>query len=115
IFTTEDGDDAGSQVAAELRLPDLVAAAGERLPDAVAVAHSGSSVQFGQLSDMVRAMTAALPGSDPDSALTMALMSAVPGLAAGGPEALGHALTELRTNATAIIELSTPAEGNNRT
>ncbi|WP_168699210.1 non-ribosomal peptide synthetase [Gordonia paraffinivorans] len=115
IFTTEDGDDAGSQVAAELRLPDLVAAAGERLPDAVAVAHSGSSVQFGQLSDMVRAMTAALPGSDPDSTLTMALMSAVPGLAAGGPEALDHALTELRINATAIIEMSTPAEGNNRT
>nr|WP_255218667.1 non-ribosomal peptide synthetase [Gordonia paraffinivorans] len=115
IFTVGDSDDAGTQVAAELRLPDLVAAAGERLPDAVAVAHGGSSVQFGQLSDMVRAMTAALPGSDPDSTLTMALMSAVPGLAAGGPEALDDALTELRINATAIIEMSTPAEGNNRT
>ncbi|WP_168703427.1 amino acid adenylation domain-containing protein [Gordonia paraffinivorans] len=115
IFTAGDSDDAGTQVAAELRLPDLVAAAGERLPDAVAVAHGGSSVQFGQLSDMVRAMTAALPGSDPDSTLTMALMSAVPGLAAGGPQALDHALTELRINATAIIEMSTPAEGNNRT
>ncbi len=78
--------------------------------------HDGVSVQFGQLSEMVRAMAAALPGSDSDATLTMALMSVVPGLATGGPPAaLDEVLSDLRANAVALIDLSTASEGNNRT
>ncbi|MBY4572419.1 non-ribosomal peptide synthetase [Gordonia paraffinivorans] len=116
IFTTEENaekaQDAGAQ---EMRLVDLVAAAGDADPSATALVHDGTTVQFGQLSGLVKAMAAALPGTDADATLTMALMSAVPGLAAGGPTALDAALSDLRSNAAATLDLSTAGEGNTTT
>ncbi|UOG22948.1 amino acid adenylation domain-containing protein [Gordonia amicalis] len=83
-------------------LPDLVAQAAVAQPDAVAATHDGAEVTFIALSSMSEAMTAALP--DPDSALTTALMSLLPGLAVSGPEVLGDVLSELRTGAVKAIE-----------
>ncbi|WP_441316568.1 amino acid adenylation domain-containing protein [Gordonia paraffinivorans] len=116
IFTSEENaeqaQDAGAQ---KRRLADLVAAAGDADPSATALVHDGTTVQFGQLSGLVKAMAAALPGTDADATLTMALMSAVPGLAAGGPTALDAALSDLRSNAAATLDLSTAGEGNTTT
>ena len=116
IFTSEENaeqaQDAGAQ---KRRLADLVAAAGDADPSATALVHDGTTVQFGQLSGLVKAMAVALPGTDADATLTMALMSAVPGLAAGGPTALDAALSDLRSNAAATLDLSTAGEGNTTT
>ncbi|WP_372512880.1 amino acid adenylation domain-containing protein [Gordonia alkanivorans] len=115
ILTADERAEAADPVPADIRLTDLVSIASDTEPGAIAVEHDGVSVDFGHLSDMVRAMAAALPGSDSDATLTMALMSVVPSLAAGGPAALDEVLSGLRTNASAIIDLSTASEGNNRT
>ncbi len=115
ILTADEQAEATDPVPADIRLTDLVSIASDTDPGAIAVEHDGVSVDFGHLSDMVRAMAAALPGSDSDATLTMALMSVVPSLAAGGPGALDEVLSDLRTNASAIIDLSTASEGNNRT
>ncbi|MFV3116270.1 amino acid adenylation domain-containing protein [Gordonia amicalis] len=115
IFTADEQAETVDPLPADIRLADLVSVASDTDPRAVAVDHDGVSVQFGQLSEMVRAMAAALPGSDSDATLTMALMSVVPGLATGGPAALDEVLSDLRANAVALIDLSTASEGNNRT
>lgn len=83
-------------------LPDLVARAVAAQPDAVAAAHQGAEVTFAVLSSISDAMAAALP--DPDSALTTALMSLLPGLAVSGPDALGDVLGELRANALRVVD-----------
>ncbi|GAB17964.1 hypothetical protein GOEFS_043_00020, partial [Gordonia effusa NBRC 100432] len=107
--------------AADVALTDLVAAATNADPAAQALQNPAAQAQgpgltFGELSAMVTAMAAALPGSDADAALTMALMSTVPGLAAGGPAALDEALGSLRSNAAAVTGMSVDLrEGNNRT
>ncbi|OUC79804.1 amino acid adenylation domain-containing protein [Gordonia lacunae] len=91
---------AGAELA--VALPDLVARATAAAPDAVAAAHQGAEVTFAVLSSISDAMAAALP--DPDSALTTALMSLLPGLAVSGPDALGDVLGELRTNALGTLD-----------
>ncbi|MFW0788914.1 amino acid adenylation domain-containing protein [Gordonia sp. CPCC 205333] len=98
---------------ADIALTDLVAAATNADPTAEALS---PGITFGALSAMITAMAAALPGSDADAALTMALMSTVPGLAAGGPAALDDALGNLRSNAAALTGMTADlSEGNNRT
>ncbi|NLE82654.1 MAG: amino acid adenylation domain-containing protein [Rhodococcus sp.] len=93
-------------------LADLVSTATAVDPDALAV---DQAITFGELSATIAAMSAALPGTDPDSALSMALMSSVPGLAVGGPTALEETLRTLRENATALAGMDNyTAEGNNR-
>ncbi|MFT4394040.1 amino acid adenylation domain-containing protein [Gordonia lacunae] len=91
---------AGAELA--VALPDLVARATAAAPDAVAAAHQGAEVTFAVLSSISDAMAAALP--DPDSALTTALMSLLPGLAVSGPDALGDVLGELRINALRTLD-----------
>ena len=68
----------------------------------MAAAHQDAQVTFTVLSSISDAMAAALP--DPDSALTTALMSLLPGLAVSGPDALGDVLGELRTNALRVLD-----------
>lgn len=87
----------------DLSLPELVSSAAETDPDAVAVESGGMAVSFGQLSAAAVAMLGVIPGSDEDAALTMALMSSVPELAADGPAALDDVLAQLRTNAENIV------------
>ena len=86
-----DGDDA------LVALPDVIATAAEAARDAVAVAHDGTELTFGQLQQTLTAMAAVVP--DRDTALTMALMSALPTLAAAGPDAFGDVLAAIRRNA----------------
>ncbi|MFT3900823.1 MAG: amino acid adenylation domain-containing protein [Gordonia sp. (in: high G+C Gram-positive bacteria)] len=98
-------DDPESQVsvvseAAVLRsLPDLVTAAAEQAPEAIAVDGHGADVTFADLITSSTAMQAAIP--DPDSALVTALFALSPNLAAAGPDALGEVLGTLRERATA--------------
>ncbi len=63
IFTVDEQAESVDSVPADIRLPDLVSAANDADPEAIAVTHGGgATVHFGQLSEMVRAMAAALPG-----------------------------------------------------
>ena len=104
IVTAAEQAAAGDIADAEraVSLPDLVARATAAQPDAVAAAHQDAQVTFMVLSSISDAMAAALP--DPDSALTTALMSLLPGLAVSGPDALGDVLEELRTNALRVLD-----------
>ncbi|UCZ91774.1 amino acid adenylation domain-containing protein [Gordonia sp. WA4-43] len=86
-------------------LPELVAQAAVRAPEAPALSGVGSEVTFAALAAMTTAMAAALP--DADSALVTALMSLVPSLATDGPGGLGVALETIRSNATEAISTST--------
>lgn len=85
-------------------LPELVAQAAARAPEAPALSGVGSEVTFAALAAMTTAMAAALP--DADSALVTALMSLVPSLATDGPGGLGVALETIRSNATEAISTS---------
>lgn len=67
------------------------------------MASDGLNVTFGGLTAMMAAMMAALPNSDDDSILTMALMSSAPGLAAGGSGALDDVLGSMRAAAVRLI------------
>ncbi len=86
-----------------LPFADLIAAATNEQPDTAAVEWEGATLSFGQLSALVTAMAAALPNADTDAALTMAIMSSLPGLAAAGPQALGDVLDVLRHNALTVV------------
>ncbi len=79
-----------------LSIPELVAAAANAAPDAVAASHNGTEVTFAVLSAITDTMASALP--DADSALTTALMSLIPDVAVSGPQALGDVLGDLRSN-----------------
>ncbi|WP_223204905.1 amino acid adenylation domain-containing protein [Gordonia jinghuaiqii] len=103
VIHTVDELSVADDTSIDLSLADLVASAGQVDPTAEAVAGGGMSVTFGDLSAAATAMLGVLPGSDADAALTMALMSSVPGLAAGGPTALDDALATLRVNAERLV------------
>ena len=94
------GEDSPS---ASTPLGELVRLAAARAPEGVAVASDGLNVTFGGLTAMMAAMMAALPNSDDDSILTMALMSSAPGLAAGGSGALDDVLGSMRAAAVRLI------------
>lgn len=109
LSTAEQTDTASSTT--DAGLPELVALAAARAPDALAL---GSGTTFAEFASVMGAMAVALP--DPDAALTTAMMSIVPGLAADGPEALDGALTALRMDAQAVLDLAdTHFEGHDRT
>ncbi|MFW0784017.1 amino acid adenylation domain-containing protein [Gordonia sp. CPCC 206044] len=91
---------ASTEESAPVRLPELVSTAGAAEPEAVAV-DGAIPVTFGDLDVMVAAMNAAAP--DIDSALTMALMTLVPGLAESGPEEFDRLLHELADRANAVL------------
>ncbi|MFZ2510975.1 MAG: amino acid adenylation domain-containing protein [Gordonia sp. (in: high G+C Gram-positive bacteria)] len=83
-------------------LNELVAAAAVSSPESIAISEGGMEVTFSTLSVTATAMAAALP--DADAALTTAVMSLAPMVAAGGPERLGEVFAELRRRAEAAIE-----------
>ncbi|WP_081622417.1 amino acid adenylation domain-containing protein [Jongsikchunia kroppenstedtii] len=99
----------------QLALPELVRLAASAVPDRVATSHNGTDVTFAVLSSISEAMVGTLP--DADSALTTALMSLIPEVAASGPDTLGEVLGQLRVNAlTAAGESKTPtSEGMTQT
>ncbi|GAB32431.1 non-ribosomal peptide synthetase [Gordonia otitidis] len=82
-------------------LPDAIARAAIAAPAGTAVDFGSGSVSFADLDLMAQAMQATTP--DRDSALTVALMTLVPDLAAAGPEQFDAVLTELAQHAAAAI------------
>jgi len=84
------------------RTSNLVASAAEVGPAETAMTYDGMVVTFADLWSMVSVMTAAMPTGDIDSALTMAVMGALPALAAGGSDALDDVLEQLRANAVRV-------------
>uniref|UniRef100_UPI003D8A50FD amino acid adenylation domain-containing protein n=1 Tax=Gordonia sp. B7-2 TaxID=3420932 RepID=UPI003D8A50FD len=96
-------------------LTDLVADAAVADPAATAVAVDGHTVTFAELSAGMVAVAAVLPDGGPDGALTMVLMTSLPGLSDGGPESYDAALGQLRRNAEAICEsaVQVPATDGN--
>ena len=97
-----DGDEQAS-------LFELIADAATFDPDA-AILPDACAVSFGELSAHVSALGAVVP--DPDSALTMALMTLVPGLATAGPDELDDVLSALhsRAHSVAVRDKSTPVD-----
>ena len=81
-------------------LPAAVEAASLASPTEIAVSFDGIDVTFADLGVMTMAMAAATP--DADSALTMALMTVLPTLAAAGPDGLDTVLTDLTAAATRV-------------
>ncbi|MCF3940804.1 non-ribosomal peptide synthetase [Gordonia tangerina] len=103
---------------AEVALADLVAQASAADPAASAVA-GPPALSFGDLDIMMQAMSPTAP--DADSALTMAAMTLIPGLAEAGPEEFDAVLYELRERAGRVVAQgdhatdSTESEGSERT
>ncbi|MCZ0914457.1 amino acid adenylation domain-containing protein [Gordonia amicalis] len=110
IHTLSELADSAEDSRVDLSLPALVASAAQLEPTAEAIDNNGSQIQFGQLSTAATAMMGVIPGSDEDAALTMALMSSVPGLAAQGPAALDTVLAQLRDNAERIVSAGRPQQ-----
>ncbi len=80
-------------------LAELVAEAATATPSAVAAELDGTAVTFGDIGSTIEALEGAMPGTDRDSLLTMTVMSLLPTVSAGGPDALGGVLAMLRENA----------------
>jgi amino acid adenylation domain-containing protein len=104
--------------AVEVSLADLVSEAAA--VDSTAMAVSGAAtLTFGDVDIMTQAMGPTAP--DADSALTMALMTLVPGLAEAGPEGFDGLLSELRDRARSVVTQnehstdSVESEGSERT
>ena len=87
----------------DVPLADLVRIAAGETPAAIAIDFSGVSLTFADIEASMTAMAVVMPDAGDDSALTMALMTSVPPMAAGGPEALDEVLKALRDNATQSV------------
>ncbi|AZG48348.1 non-ribosomal peptide synthetase [Gordonia insulae] len=94
---------------------ELVSGASATDPEAAAVERDGYLLTFGELESMTVTMATVLPDDDPNAALTMALMSLVPDLAAAGPDALHSVIGELRSRAAAVTGAGSEASGPNVT
>ncbi len=86
-------------------LAQLVAAAAGVAPAVPAVCIPGVSVSFGELADRAKGAAFAMSGDKriDDSALTVALMMTVPGLAASGAAGLASTLSSVRIQATMAV------------
>ncbi|MGC5248994.1 amino acid adenylation domain-containing protein [Gordonia sp. DT219] len=93
----------------QISLFDLIAAAATCDPGA-SILPDMCGVSFGDLSAHASALSAVVP--DGDSALTMALMTLVPGLATASPDELDDVLGSLHIRARAAVarDNSTPAD-----
>lgn len=87
----------------DVPLADLVRLAAAESPAAIAVDFGGVSLTFADIKTSMTAMASLMPDSGDDSALTMALMTGVAPLAAGGPDALDEVLKALRDNAIQLV------------
>lgn len=104
----EDQPATATEEVATVPLHGLVTAAATADPEAP-ILH-GAEVSFGALQAHMSALSAIVP--EPDSALTMALMTLVPGLAAADATELDDALRVLRERAHGVAarDNSTPAD-----
>lgn len=86
-------------------LTELLAAAAEAAPDRPAVAGTGFTVTFEDLRARAQGAATALTGSPriDDSALTVAVMTSVPGLTVSGPGALDETLRAIRLRALIVL------------
>lgn len=86
-------------------LGELVARAAATSPEVIAVSRADIQLSFGQIAGAARiAMTTMSSSSSiDDSALTVALMMTVPGLAASGPSGLATTLASLRAAAAVAV------------
>ena len=86
-------------------LAELVAAAARVAPSAPAVGTPGVSLSLGELAQRAVGASMAMSGGDSidDSALTVALMMTVPGLAASGASGLATTLSSVRIQATMAV------------
>jgi hypothetical protein len=97
-------DGRGSRNREERTLTQLVMAAADAARDKPAVVGQGFMVNFGQLK--ARAQGAAIAMSSDavdDSALTVALMTSIPGLAVSGPKGLADTLAGIRIQAMMVL------------
>ncbi|HEY9314181.1 hypothetical protein [Williamsia sp.] len=86
-------------------LAQLVTAAADALPDRPAVVGSDFAVTFAELRARAHGAATAMTGSPriDDSALTVAVMTTVPRLAASGPSALAEAFAAIRFRALVVL------------
>lgn len=86
-------------------LTQLLVAAADAAPDRPAVMGSDFSVTFGNLRARAQGAAVAMTGAPriDDSALTVAVMTTVPRLAASGPRALEETLAAIRLRALIIL------------
>ncbi|WP_344716286.1 amino acid adenylation domain-containing protein [Gordonia defluvii] len=96
--------------ATPLPLPEAVAAAAEVSAERVAVELDGVSVTLGDLAAAFAALLPVLP--DAGSALTTALFTTLPSLAAGGPQALDEVFTGLRRIADEVLGADDTEDGS---
>lgn len=92
-------------VAENRTLAELVAAAARVAPAVPAVCAPDVSLSLGELAQRAMGASMAMSGGDSidDSALTVALMMTVPGLAASGASGLATTLSSVRIQATMAI------------
>ncbi|MBT0565776.1 hypothetical protein [Williamsia sp. CHRR-6] len=90
---------------ADTSLGSLVSAAARVAPDAPSVITPARPVSFAELHARAQGAALALSGGQvvDDSALTMALMMCVPGLAVSGPDGLAATLSSVRVQATMAV------------
>ncbi len=88
------------------RLPELVAAAAQCAPEAIALEHPGHVVRFGELAAKLAAVSAAMGAKlTADALVNVALAGLVPGLLpALGADGLAAALNSIRATATQILD-----------
>ncbi|KQR96088.1 hypothetical protein ASG12_17840 [Williamsia sp. Leaf354] len=86
-------------------LGQLVGAAAAIAPGQPAICKPGLTITFGQLATSAFGAVGAMSGGDviDDSALTVALMMNVPGLALSGPTGLAATLISLRVQASVAL------------
>jgi xanthine/CO dehydrogenase XdhC/CoxF family maturation factor len=86
-------------------LTDLLAAAADAAPGRPAVAGDGFTVTFADLRARAQGAAVAMTGTPriDDSALTVAVMTSIPGLAVSGPGALDETLRAIRLRALIVL------------
>lgn len=92
-------------VAENRTLAELVAAAARVAPTVPAVCMPDVSLSLGELAQRATGASMAMSGGDSidDSALTVALMMTIPGLAASGASGLATTLSSVRIQATMAV------------
>ncbi len=92
-------------VAENRTLAELVAAAARVAPTVPAVCMPDVSLSLGELAQRATGASMAMSGGDSidDSALTVALMMTIPGLAASGASGLAATLSSVRIQATMAV------------
>ncbi|GGF24626.1 hypothetical protein [Williamsia phyllosphaerae] len=99
------GRQAADPVAESRTLAELVAAAAKVAPTVPAVCMPDVDLSLGELAQRATGASMAMSGGNSidDSALTVALMMTIPGLAASGASGLATTLSSVRIQATMAV------------